>query len=232
MRTFAVTAVLFLAVLSFHVGNVFADMTIRCPLNQARRTITDNLPNDWWTTPMVNRLSKTEVSQIGGRSALLCVYGSSGSIQRYAPEGHTCRATNRGFRCRPRHPGPGPGPGPRPETFSTGQLDVQQTYTFDLDRGRISDGNNIDIWFQAETRDRLYLVPRNGARIAVGDRSNRGYAGCSRARFSNDRVSLRDIPVGSYVCARTNEGRISQFRVNNISNGRSKILSLGYTTWK
>jgi hypothetical protein len=50
--------------------------------------------------------------------------------------------------------------------------------------------------------------------------------------MSANRVSLRDIPVGSYVCVKTNEGRISQFRVNGISSGSPKTLSLGYTTWQ
>jgi hypothetical protein len=38
--------------------------------------------------------------------------------------------------------------------------------------------------------------------------------------------------VGSYVCVRTNEGRISQFRINAISSGSPRTLSLGYTTWQ
>ncbi len=223
MRKFAAVAVLFAVSFSFNGGNVIADVTITCPLEQARRTITDRLPDGWWTTPIVNRLSKTEISKIGGRLALICVYGSSGSVQHHPPQGHTCRAMSRGFRCKAM--------AHRPQTFSTGKIDVRQTFTFDLDRGRVG-GGDADIWFEAETRDLLYLVPRNGARMSVGNRSNRGYAGCSQARFSTNRVSLRDIPVGSYVCARTNEGRISQFRVNRVSHGTPKTLSIGYTTWK
>jgi len=208
---------------AFACGNAIADQTINCPLTQARRTITDDLPKGWWTTPIVNHLSKTEVSEIGGKPALVCVYGPSGSIQRYVPEGHKCQATGSGFQCTALQTGP--------QTLSTGKLDVPQTFTFDLDRGRVG-GDDSDLWFEAETSDLLYLVPRNGARIAVGDRSNRGYAGCSAARYSSDRVSLRDIPVGSYVCVRTNQGRVSQFRVNGISRGTPKTLSIGYMTWR
>ena len=224
MRRF-ITATLFLSLAGFSVntGKAIADVTISCPFNQARRTITESLPEGWWTTPIVNRLSETKISKIGGRDALLCIYGASGSVQRYAPSGHTCQTTRQGFRCR--------AVATRPRTFSTGEIDVPQTYTFDLDRGRVG-GDNVDVWFQAETRNLLYLVPRNGARMSVGDRSNRGYAQCSNARYSKYRVSLRDIPVGSYVCVRTNEGRVSQFRVNRISRGTPKTLSIGYTTWK
>jgi hypothetical protein len=205
-------------------GSALADSSISCPLSQARRTITDSLPSGWWTTPIVNRLSDTRVQNIGGEPALICVYGSSGSVQRKAPRGETCTAVRGGFRCASARPA-----GPR--TFSTGPLVVRQTGTFDLDHGRVA-APGADLWFQAETRDLLYLVPRNGAKIGVGNRSNRGFAGCRSARMNANRVSLRDIPVGSYVCVKTNEGRISQFRVNGLSSGSPKTLSLGYTTWQ
>ncbi len=223
MRRPIAIALVAVAGLSISGGSVLADMTITCPLTQARRTITDDLPNGWWTTPLVSRLSETKISKIGDRTTLFCVYGSSGSVQRYAPEGHACTSTSRGFRCTEVVAGP--------QIFSTGKLDVPQTYTFDLDQGRLA-GDHVDLWFEAETRDLLYLTPRNGARISVGDRSNRGYAGCSAARYSADRVSLRDIPIGSYVCVRTDQGRISQFRLNAVSGGSPKTLSIGYSTWK
>jgi hypothetical protein len=119
---------------------------------------------------------------------------------------------------------------PAPQTHSTGPLSVPQTYLFDLDNGQV--GAAGDIWFHAVTNTELYIEPRGGARMAVGDRSNRGFAGCSAASFSATRVPLADIPVGSYVCVRTNEGRISQFRMNAISSGSPKTLTLGYTTWR
>lgn len=197
---------------------------INCPHDQVRREITTPLPSGWWNTPIVSRLSETRVITVGGRRALQCVYANSGSIQRYAPEGANCRAVSGGFECDTAPSGP--------STFSSKALNIPQTYTADLDRGSVGAGAGADIWFQAETAELLYITPRNGARLGVGNRANRGYAGCSAARFSTDRVSLRDIPVGSYVCVRTNEGRISQFRVNAISGGSPRTLSIGFTTWR
>lgn len=197
---------------------------VGCPLTEARRTITDRLPPQWWTTPIVDRLSDTRVSNIGGKPAMICIYGNSGSIQRNVPDGQNCAAVRGGFNCQARAPA-----GPR--TFSTGRLDIPQTYLFDLDRGAVTEAG-ADFWFQAETRDLLYIVPRNGALMGVGDRSNRGQRGCASARLSRDRVSLRDVPPGSYVCVKTDRGRVSQFRVNSISSGSPKTLSIGYTTWR
>lgn len=194
---------------------------IDCPLSQVRREITTQLPNGWWNTPMVSRLSDTRVIQISGRPALQCIYGAAGRIQRNAPNGQTCTASALGFICVSASPG----------TYSTGTLHIPQTWAADIDRGAVGQ-DGADIWFQAETASLLYLVPRNGAKIGVGARSARGFEGCRSARMSNARVSLRDIPVGSYVCMRTSEGRISQFRVNAVTGGSPKKLSIGYTTWR
>ncbi|MEM9139168.1 MAG: hypothetical protein AAGB15_05000 [Pseudomonadota bacterium] len=220
----AIGAAVFLgAAVSLPASAEAASQRINCPLPEARREITTAVPSGWWNTPIVNRLTEVRVQTIGGKPALVCKYGAAGTVQRYAPAGATCRANGRHFVCQTRTAS---GPG----TFSTGGLDVRQTYTFDLDRGRQGTPGD-DLWFQAETRDLLYLVPRSGARLGVGNRRNRGQSGCARARYSSDRVSLRDIPVGSYICVKTNEGRISQFRVNALSRGNPKTLRIGYTTW-
>lgn len=219
----------------FFTSTPAAAESINCPLSQARRTITSDLPSGWWTTPIVNSLTETRVQDIGGEPALVCVYGPAGSVQRAAPENQNCTARTGGFDCSPRirltpMPMPTPRPSP-PETHSTNSLSVPQTYSFDLDAGNVG-AAGADIWFHAVTNTELYLEPRNGAQIAVGDRSNRGRDGCAAASFSTGRVALSAVPVGSYVCVRTNEGRISQFRMNAISSGSPKTLTIGYTTWR
>lgn len=231
MRTFLAGLSAVFAFFLFTAAPAAAD-PIECPLSQARRTVTNNLPEGWWTTPVVNSLSETRVQEIGGEPALVCVYGASGSVQRNAPAGQTCTARTGGFDCtaRVRLPVPIPMPTPAPVTHSTGPLSAPQSYLFDLDTGAV--GADGDIWFHAVTNTELYLEPRGGAQMAVGDRSNRGFEGCSAASFSTARVALSAVPVGSYVCVRTNEGRISQFRMNAISSGSPKTLTLGYTTWR
>jgi len=126
---------------------------------------------------------------------------------------------------------PPPPPPPAPVTYSTGPILLKQTWTANLDNGSVG-GPGADIWFQAVDPAHRYLTPRNGARFAVGDRSNRGYAGCAAASYSGARVNINAIPVGSYVCVKTNAGRISQFRVNAVYGGAVKKMRLGYTTWQ
>ena len=45
---------------------------------------------------------------------------------------------------------------------------------------------------------------------------------------ADERVPLADIPPGTYVCAKTDQGRISQFRINGFAG---TTMKLGYTTW-
>jgi hypothetical protein len=202
---------------------------INCPASQVRREITTPLPGGWWNTPIVNSLTSTAVVNIGGSPALQCLYGPAGSIQRNAPAGMACTARPGGFSCHPLGPPPPP---PTPPTFSTGGVSLPQTYLVNFDNGVVGGGGGgADLWFQAATPAMMFLTPRNGAMMAVGDRSNRGFSGCSVASFSTARVPILAVPVGSYVCVKTNAGRISQFRVNGINPGYPKTLELGYTTW-
>jgi len=120
-----------------------------------------------------------------------------------------------------------PAPPPAPVTLSTGPIDLQQTFMADLDNGAVTT-TGADIWYQAVTAAEKYVTPRNGAQLALGDRSNRGLDGCRVAAFSSNSIPLWDMPVGSYVCVKTNQGRISQFRLNGYTG---TTMNLGYTTW-
>jgi hypothetical protein len=133
--------------------------------------------------------------------------------------------------------GPGPGGGgggqppfPQAPVYSTGLLEIPQTFEFDLDEGEV-DGGTSDLWFQAQG-SQLYLNPRNGAQIGVGNKTNRGYIGCANEVYSPNRVSLNTLAPGNYVCVVTSDGRVSQFRVNAILGGSPKTLRIGYTTWE
>jgi len=117
-----------------------------------------------------------------------------------------------------------------PSTFSTGPILLKQTYQADFDHGNVTPVG-ADLWFQAVTPTKRFLTPRNGAKLALGDGSNRGFAGCKVASYSSSRIKLSHVPVGSYVCMKTSAGRISQFRMNAKLGGAVKKLKLGYTTW-
>jgi hypothetical protein len=123
-----------------------------------------------------------------------------------------------------------PPPLPLPSTFSTGPIDLPQTFTANLDNGNVGGGGGgADIFYQAVNPVIKFITPVNGALLALGDGSNRGYDGCSDEDFSDDNIPIADAPPGTYICAKTNQGRISQFRVNGFTG---TTMHLGYTTWE
>ncbi len=117
-------------------------------------------------------------------------------------------------------------------THSTGPLSIQQTYLADLDEGKITSGTTADIWFEAVTATQRYVTPVNGARIAKAGMTSIGRNGCAAAPLSSTRININDLPIGSYVCVRTNQGRYSQFRVNAAVGPSPGTLVIGYTTWQ
>ena len=175
-----------------------------------------------------NKISSVQLS--GGARARLCVNTNLGGYCRNvnSDTAPLVPQINNKASSLIVYTGAPPAPEPVvPVTFSTGPIDLPQTFTADLDDGSVG-GPGVDIWYEAVTAFEKYITPRNGARLALGDGSNRGYGGCSIEAFSPARIALGDVPPGTYVCARTDEGRISQFRVNGFVG---TTMKLGYTTW-
>jgi hypothetical protein len=218
---------------------------IDCPLGQVRREITTPLPEGWWNTPTVDRLTGTDIQVIGGQRTLVCRYGSSGQIMRLEPRRRICTPTRRGFECRRSRPGGWPGGpggpggpgwpggpgGPGGDgTYNSGSVELRQTYSVDLDSGRTS-GGGADVFFHALNPLEMYLEPVGGARLAwMGGESGR--RNCADADLRGDRISLGRVNIGTNFCYRTGDGRLGQFRVTGFSNmGSSRVIHLDFETW-
>lgn len=179
-----------------------------------------------------NKISSVQL--LGGAKAKLCDNTNLGGVCKIVtsdtaplvPQINNKASSLTVYVGAPPLPAP-PEPVDVPDTFSTGPIDLQQTYTANLDNGNVG-GGGTDIWYQAVTAVEKYISPQAGAGLALGDGSNRGYEGCSEESFSSDSIPLADVPPGTYVCAKTNQGRISQFRVNGFVG---TTMKLGYTTW-
>jgi len=203
-----------------------APMKINCPLSSAKVEMVTNLPSGWWRTPYVNRLQGTAISNVGGKKTLICKYGNHAAFwtMKLVPAGKVCRTTNTGFVCK------GPTQN-RPQTFKAGPMTIPQTYLADLDYGVVRP-KGADIWFQAKTATQRFITPRNGALLGIAGSRSVNLAGCKRLPLSNRSISLSALPVGTYVCAKTDQGRYSQFRINGRVGPSPGKLQIGYTTWK
>lgn len=119
------------------------------------------------------------------------------------------------------------GIGPR---FS-GPVELREGLTVDLDSGDVS-GSKVsqkaDLVLAESSRTRpALLTPLNGAAFAVV----RDHAHCSRVKPVPDRVPVEELPRGSYLCVRTNEGRLSVCGIRTRTAGvRSSVLGLTCVT--
>ncbi|MCP5038930.1 MAG: SH3 domain-containing protein [Rhodobacteraceae bacterium] len=127
-------------------------------------------------------------------------------------------------------PLPIPIPQPIPDVYRTGSISIASSYTANIDNGVVGgNSSHTDLWHHAINAAVRRLEVQNGAKMALGDGSNRGYLGCKAASFSSNPVPFASLTVGTYVCVKTNVGRISQFRVNGYDG---TTLKIGYTTFK
>lgn len=121
---------------------------------------------------------------------------------------------------------------PPPRTYSTGPMEVPQTYMADLDDGDVGGREGADFWFRARTATERYLEPVNGARLAVFGRSAPHRDECAEMRLSESPIPIGRVGEGSYVCALTDEGRYSVFRINQPIGRSPGTIHMGYTTWE
>ncbi len=125
---------------------------------------------------------------------------------------------------------PAPPPPPAPVVHSSGNFQWGGPMTADFDNGNVAFFGG-DLKLAAPDLVNLQFIPEGGAQISFTNGAQRGHAGCSAAAFSSNPVPLSAISAGDYVCVKTNQGRIAEFRVNSIGPLLS-ILSVSYTTWQ
>jgi hypothetical protein len=122
---------------------------------------------------------------------------------------------------------------PAATTYRTGHLEIEQTWLADLDTGTTGGPRSqADIWFEAETATQRFITPRNGAVIGIAGTRSIGKSGCRALPMSRNRIPISSTPVGTYVCVGTNQGRISQFRINQPVGPSPGKLIIGFTTWE
>lgn len=129
---------------------------------------------------------------------------------------------------------PTPTPTPTPvliRVHSSGTLRIRQTFLADLDEGQEIQAG-ADVWFEADTATSRFITPRNGATIAKMGTGAPGKNGCAGANLSTTRVDLNQLPVGTYVCVKTNQNRFAQFRIDAGPGPSPGTLTISWTTWE
>jgi hypothetical protein len=116
--------------------------------------------------------------------------------------------------------------------YSRGKLKIPQSYMFNIEKGEVTPKGHGGLWFEASTANDSYLVPMNGAQLAPGDFSHRSFGACAVETYSTDRLSLRNLAPGSFVCVKTGGGRIGQMRIDAVTPTAPHTLALDYVVWQ
>ncbi|MCC6735206.1 MAG: RICIN domain-containing protein [Bauldia sp.] len=116
-----------------------------------------------------------------------------------------------------------------PPVSSSGSFQIIPQQQVNLDNGQVGPGGGADLGYQVQGFTRQ-IAPINGAQMSFTNGAQRGFVGCSAAAFSSSAVPQANLSVGNYVCIRTNNGRISEMRIDAIGQ-LIGALTISYTTW-
>ncbi len=198
---------------------------IQCPLGKIKTEVASDLADGWQSNPVERRLQSVNVARVDGRGQVLqCNYGAGFIISSAAPANKACEVEDRtGFKCRDAASN-------RRGTFHTAGVTLSPRDVVNID-GTGNGPWDADIWLQGNTQDSAMLSSFGDALMAQPGRQQ-NYRGCQNARFAGRTIKLKDMNVGDYVCVRTSEGRIAEYRINELRIGRQISVSIGYTTWQ
>jgi hypothetical protein len=118
-----------------------------------------------------------------------------------------------------------------------GRLDIPQSFEWNLDSCQMDSAPTGDFWFQSVDRQTRYITPRGAAQLAVMGDKSAGYAGCSAAKFTAERINVEDLKKGTFVCAETSQGRIAEFSFDYLyakdpSMAGVLTLAITFKTWE
>jgi beta-lactam-binding protein with PASTA domain len=118
-----------------------------------------------------------------------------------------------------------------PPLYAGGFYDMTAGRAFDLDVLKTAD-TEVDIRFTVESTSQRYIEVLNGAVIAISGKRPAGRDGCATARLSTKRILVDDSLVNTYICARTNRGRTSEFLPYELVGPAPGTLRIRYLTWQ
>ncbi|WP_322750149.1 MULTISPECIES: InlB B-repeat-containing protein [unclassified Frankia] len=120
---------------------------------------------------------------------------------------------------------------------SSGTIDLPSLSNMDLDAGAVAPccgSAGADAWLHGVGTNLWGLAPMGSAGLAVmpSGSSALTYADCAGAALSGAEITTDNLPAGTRLCARTQDGRFSALRVVKAPDANSNILTISYTTWE
>jgi len=221
--------------------------TIECPKQEITRTVSGQLPKEWRASGAYGKLRFVHIRRRGHKQFLVCNYGRAGEIARDLPRGYACRpfGDTKTFICqstsvlayptlRPGEESQGaPLSGPtKGSNASKGELALYDYDIANLDIGQVNAGH-AGVRFYGFASRRPYLRPYGDMQLSTVSKDSRAGSRCKNAKFTTNSLSqiyLSDIRVGSYICYRTANGKVGEFKLAHKA-WQNYYIKISYTNW-
>ena len=110
-----------------------------------------------------------------------------------------------------------------------GELSAIPGDSIDLDTLTLNSGDE-DLAYQADENGYHWLAPQSGALIGVYGNTEPSLANCQSAVMSSAPIAVESLPVSTYLCYTTNQGRIGRALLVALNPG-DFTLTLNLLTW-
>lgn len=127
------------------------------------------------------------------------------------------------------NPTPSPSPTSTPPIQAGGELSPTVGDAIDLDTITLNSGNE-DWLYQEDANNYHWLTPENEAKIGVFGSQAPGLVECQSANMSSAPMAVESLPVGTYLCYTTSEGRLGRALLEAVDPGNF-TLTLDLLTW-
>ncbi len=125
---------------------------------------------------------------------------------------------------------PSPSSTATPPVQASGKLSPAPGDTIDLDTLTLNSGNE-DLVYQMDANNFHWLTPKDDATIGVFSSHEPSLRECQSASMSHAPIAVESLPVGTYLCYTTNEGRLGRAFLEAV-NPNNFTLTLDLLTWK
>lgn len=116
-----------------------------------------------------------------------------------------------------------------PAVLANGSVTLKPMQKFDLDQS--ATGGGEDISYETNADGQHLLIPQGNVVAAVMSTNQPTWGNCQTANMSAQPLMVENIPVGSYLCYRTNQGMLGWLKLTSF-NASDEALLIDYLTWK
>ena len=112
----------------------------------------------------------------------------------------------------------------------SGTINLNPNDSIDLDTIQINGGSGNDLTYEINGVGQHLLVPKNNAIIGVYGNTQPGLANCQSAPMTSTTIILENTPAVSYLCYRTDQGRVGFSRFTGIVVDTG-VVGMDILTW-